>query len=255
MFLSSIAHGDPTPALNFIVAEGYIQHNLGLPDGRESSIGMVATMGGEPGTSANVHRVFANGKFVVAHSTFNVPIMGLEATVFDVYRVDENGMFVEHWDNVQPVMEPNLSGRTAVDGPVIATDLDKTQENCELVVDFVNTVMVGGAEGVDLTDYINPEMYIQHNPTMADGIDGFTDALAALEEANQVMSYNQIELVVAQGSFVFIASEGLSGDADNPTPTAFFELFRVEDGLIVEHWDVVSPIPPQEEWQNDNGKF
>lgn len=255
MLLSSVASADPTPAQNFIAPEGYIQHNLGLPDGLEPFVGMVTTLGADPTTSANIHRVFASGNFVVAHSTFNLPILGSEITVFDVYRYDENGIFLEHWDNVQPVFEPNPSGRTAVDGPIIPTDLDKTQENCEHVVNFVNTVLVGGLEGVDLSDYINPEMYIQHNPNMADGIEGFTTAMSDLADANQIMRYDEIHLVVAQGSFVFVASEGAMGAADNPTPTAFFELFRVENGLIVEHWDVISPIPPREEWQNDNGKF
>lgn len=38
-------------------------------------------------------------------------------------------------------------------------------------------------------------------------------------------------------------------------PTAFFDLFRVEVGTIVEHWDVLRPIAPEDERQNSNGRF
>jgi predicted SnoaL-like aldol condensation-catalyzing enzyme len=54
---------------------------------------------------------------------------------------------------------------------------------------------------------------------------------------------------VAEGNFVVTASEGTLGGE----PTAFFDLFRVEDGWIVEHWDVISTIPS--EMAHENGKF
>jgi len=61
--------------------------------------------------------------------------------------------------------------------------------------------------------------------------------------------YTDTALAVAEGNFVFTGSEGTFGGA----PTAFFDLFRVEDSRIVEHWDVVATIPA--EFAHDNGKF
>ena len=90
---------------------------------------------------------------------------------------------------------------------------------------------------------------MQHSPMVGDGLDGLGTALAAMAEAGQAMSYTETHLVVAEGNFVFAASEGKIGE----TPTAFFDLFRVEDGKIVEHWDVVSHIPV--DMPHDNGKF
>ena len=37
--------------------------------------------------------------------------------------------------------------------------------------------------------------------------------------------------------------------------TSFYDLFRVENGKIAEHWDVIGPIPPKEQWKNQTGKF
>jgi predicted SnoaL-like aldol condensation-catalyzing enzyme len=38
-------------------------------------------------------------------------------------------------------------------------------------------------------------------------------------------------------------------------PTAFYDLWRVENGKIAEHWDIVEAIPEKTEWKNSNGKF
>ena len=84
---------------------------------------------------------------------------------------------------------------------------------------------------------------------VGDGLDVLGAALAAIAEAGQPMAYAETHMVVAEGNFVFAASEGTIGE----TPTAFFDLFRVDDGKIVEHWDMVSEIPV--EMPHDNGKF
>lgn len=52
-----------------------------------------------------------------------------------------------------------------------------------------------------------------------------------------------------------------SNNAENYTQhnlgehVAYYDLFRLEDGLIVEHWDVIENIPAEDDWMNDNGKF
>lgn len=40
----------------------------------------------------------------------------------------------------------------------------------------------------------------------------------------------------------------------NGTTNAFYDLFRMEDGMIVEHWDVIQPVPT-EDLANTNGMF
>jgi predicted SnoaL-like aldol condensation-catalyzing enzyme len=50
---------------------------------------------------------------------------------------------------------------------------------------------------------------------------------------------------------VLVLSEGIF----DGKPTAFFDLYRLEDNKIVEHWDVLETMLPREQWKNTNGKF
>ena len=159
-------------------------------------------------------------------------------------------MIVEHWDNIQEVAGPNPSGHTMFDGATEVTDLDKTEENRALVTQMIEDVLMQG-NGDNVANYISTETYIQHNPGVADGLEGFGEAMAAFAEQGIFMEYHTLHHVVAEGNFVLAISEGAFGGQ----PTSFYDLFRVEDGLIVEHWDVIETILPEDQWQNENGKF
>lgn len=231
-----------------LLADDYIQHNPGVPTGAAPVLAFIPGLK-DSGISVETHRIIAEGDLVVLHNTYtNAQAFGGDTLVaFDVFRV-ENGKVAEHWDNLIPIAAPNPSGRTQTDGATEITDLDKTAENKAKVEGFIADILQGGAPD-KITDYVSTETYLQHNPDVADGLDGLGAALAAMAEAGMAMTYAETHLVVAEGNFVFTASEGALGD----TPTAFYDLFRLEDGLIVEHWDVISEIPA--EMAHDNGKF
>ena len=233
-----------------LIAPDYIQHNLAFPTGAAPVIGFIPAMK-DSGISYTAHRVLTDGNLVVMHNTYdNAHLFGSDKLVaFDILRVD-NGQLVEHWDNLQPWADKTASGRSMVDGPTKVTDLDKTEANREMFKKFFDDIMYGKAPE-KAADYISATQYSQHNPNVGDGLAGFGAALQAMAEAGQTMTYESTPIMVVEGNYAFAASEGKLGD----TPTAFFDLFRIEDGLIVEHWDVVAEIPPQSEWQNRNGKF
>ncbi|MGZ9812596.1 nuclear transport factor 2 family protein [Pseudoroseicyclus sp. H15] len=231
-----------------LLAPDYIQHNTGVPSGAAPIIGFIPALE-DSGIELTTHRVISEGDLVVMHNTYqNAQAFGADTLVaFDVYRV-EDGKVAEHWDNLQVPPAQTASGHTMTDGATEVTDLELTAENKALVEGFIADVLQGAAPET-ITDYVSTETYIQHNPGIADGLDGLGAALGAMAEQGITMVYDEVELVVAEGNFVFAASEGSLGDV----PTAFFDLFRVEDGKIVEHWDVVSEIPA--EMAHDNGKF
>ncbi len=233
-----------------LLAAGYIQHNPNLPTGAEGILAAVPAVT-DSGLTVTTHRVIAEGDFVVLHNTFgNAEMFGASSLVsFDVFRV-EDGVLAEHWDNLQEPPETTASGRSMTDGPTEITDLDKTAENKALVEGFVNDVFLGG-DVSKAADYIiaDPGAYLQHNPLVPDGLDALSAAFVQLAEAGQGFSFSELHLIVAEGNFVFTMTEGAMGDV----PTAFFDLWRVEDGKIVEHWDTIEAIPG--EMAHDNGKF
>lgn len=238
---------DPEAA-SALLAPDYIQHNPAVPTGAAAIVGLVPVIQ-QSGMTATTHRVITEGDLVVMHNTFdNAQAFGAETLVaFDVFRVAD-GKVVEHWDNLQPLAGPNPSGRTMTDGATEIVDREKTAENKALVSAFVTDVLHGKAPE-NIAKYISTETYLQHNPQIADGLEGLGGALQMMAEAGIEMRYEATHMIVAEGNFVFAASEGVLGEAH----TAFFDLFRVEDGKIVEHWDTVSEIPA--EMAHENGKF
>ena len=65
------------------------------------------------------------------------------------------------------------------------------------------------------------------------------------------MKYDTIHMVLGEGNFVLAVSEGSFAGKH----VAFYDLFRVANGKIAEHWDVIETIAAQADWKHQNGKF
>jgi predicted SnoaL-like aldol condensation-catalyzing enzyme len=242
--LKSIETGDPEPVAAVNEAR-YIQHN---PQTHEGSEGLAALFQrlSKTGPKVNIVRAFEDGDFVFAHTEYDFARRNIG---FEVFRF-EDGQAVEHWDNIQERQGPNGSGRTMVDGPTEASDLDLTEDNRALVRSFVDTVLVDGQ--LDrLVDFIDEVSFADHNPRLGDGLATLRSALAAEDDNGRHLDYHRVHRVLAEGSFVLCVSEGDFGGIH----TAFYDLFRIERGKIVEHWDTIEKVAPRCEWKNDNGKF
>jgi predicted SnoaL-like aldol condensation-catalyzing enzyme len=102
---------------------------------------------------------------------------------FEVFRF-ENGLAVEHWDNIQEKQEPNHSGRSMLDGDTELKDLGKTENNRIRVKKYVETVLIN-QKIENLADFVNNEKFIQHSPKLADGIEALRTALLAKPSSGQ----------------------------------------------------------------------
>lgn len=247
--IGTFASGDAKLAAS-LLDENYIQHNLAYGTGRDAFVGSVNYLASAPvKTTVRNIRAFEDGKYVFLQSVYNFAGAG-EQVAFDVFRFNDEGKIAEHWDNLAALAQANPSGRTQIDGSMEVTDLDKTEENRELVKQFLYDVMQGNyAEKT--ADYFNGDVYLQHNTGIADGVSGLGAALTAMAEQGISMIYDKVHLVLAQGNFVLAVSEGTFSGA----PTSYYDLWRVEDGKIAEHWDVMETIADKDSWQNENGKF
>jgi predicted SnoaL-like aldol condensation-catalyzing enzyme len=248
-FLGAVLQGD-VDTMREVANADYIQHNPFIPTGLEPFIEMLPVLQ-EAGTTAENIRMFEDGNYVFMHNIWrNAAPFGADTMVsFDIIRVDENGRVAEHWDALQPLVTETASGRTQTDGPTEVTDLDQTEANKALAVALIEDVLMG-RDPARITDYISAESYAQHNPGIADGLEGIVAAVEQLTAQGNMFQYTDIHAVLGEGNFVLTVSEGQW----NGTTNAFYDLFRMEDGMIVEHWDVIQPVPT-EGLANTNGMF
>ncbi len=246
--INTFATGDTEKAAS-LLSEGYIQHNLAYGTGRDAFVGSVAWLASAPvKTTVNNIRAFEDGDKVFLQTVYNFAGAG-EQVAFDIFRIDENGLIAEHWDNLAAKADPNPSGHTQIDGTIEKKAVDK-EETRKVVASFVGDVLRG--ENPDrLTSYFDGDNYIQHNTGIADGLSGLGAALVALAEQGIQMIYNKTHYVLADGNYGLAVSEGTFGG----TPTTYYDLFRVEGGKIAEHWDVMETLAAEDTWQNQNGKF
>lgn len=234
--------GDVT-AIDEYFGPTYIQHSTLASDGVEGLKGLASNL--PPGFKYEPVRAFGEGDLVVTQGVYYgfgpVPLVG-----FDVWRVAD-GRIVEHWDSLAPVVEQTESGRSQTDGPTAASDLDATAANKALIQEWVDKALIGGDYSV-LADYVSTESYAQHNPEAADGLDGFGAAASKWAADGKLLAYKKLHTIIAEGDFVYTRAEGEFG-----VPVIYNDLWRVADGKIVEHWDVITPIPA--ELPHTNGVF
>ncbi|MFD1504617.1 hypothetical protein FE374_12615 [Georgenia yuyongxinii] len=231
-------------AVDRFVAADYVQHAADVPDGREGLRSLVSAV--PAGSSFEVHRIFEDGDLVASHGTLR-GVGPDDVVAFDIHRM-RDGKAVEHWSVEQPVVASTASGRSQTDGPTQVTRPEATEESRALVDRFVQTVLVEGSLSA-VPEFFDGDSYTQHNPLVRDGVSGLGEAFLELTKQGKAVVYTRRHMLIAEGEFVLSVAEGSVGGR----PTAFYDLFRVADGKIAEHWDVVAEIPA--ELAHDNGMF
>lgn len=242
---AGIAGRDAALATKWVNRQHFTQHNLASHEGVAGLEGFVGMLRGDRG-EYHVVRVFQDGPFVWTHSEGD--IFGPKV-FFDVFRFD-GGLIVEHWDNLAEATPPNVSGHTAIDGPTEVTDLELTEQNKSLVREFFETAFVEGR--IDNVDrFFDGDALVQHNAHGRDGLSALRTMIQDRASAGRTITVDRFEKVLGQGNYVLLMLTVTTADG----PAALYELFRVADGKIAEHWDVLEAIPDESEWRNNNGKF
>ena len=239
---------DPT-AVDRYFGESLIQHDPHLADGPAGMKSLATEAASSPGADVTIYRTLVDGDFVLLHSRYQgLERYGGSAIAFDLFRF-KDGRIVEHWGGQEPQAPPNPSGRTQVDGPTEVLEREKTEANRTLVRTYRETVMVS-LRFDRIEEFIDTAHYAQHASKIGDGVARLRDRIASVAKEGGRLHLTPRRFV-AEGNFVLVLSEG-----DLPTgPTALYDLFRVENGKIVEHWDVLTPIPQRDQWKNSNGPF
>ncbi|WP_042859063.1 nuclear transport factor 2 family protein [Dickeya sp. NCPPB 3274] len=151
---------------------------------------------------------------------------------------------------VLPVLAQTTSPLSDAQASKLASKRDLVQEekNRALVVEFYTEVL--SHRRVDLADKYLSADYIQHNPYAATGRDAFVAFFTDLFR-RYPQSEHRIIRTATDGNLVYL--HVLAKNAPDDRGRAVVDILRVDNGKIVEHWDVVQPIP--ETSANTNGMF
>lgn len=125
------------------------------------------------------------------------------------------------------------------------------ERNKQIVVDYYQTAFGGNPEKA-VNDHFG-DRYVQHNPDAADGPEAFTGFVTWLRGEYPNLKLD-IKRVIAEGDMVVTHShlDLEPGNPDNPG-RALADFFRLENGKVVEHWDVIQDVPKTA--ANNNGMF
>ena len=235
-----------TLALNLIHPTRYKQHNPNVATGLGPIMAFHELLPHKE-VYVNIVRAFQDGDYGFVHVDYHL----FELTVaFDIHRF-EDGISVEHWDNLQPMpLGRNKSGRTMTDGKTQAKDHEKTAANKTLAQRFTQEILIE-QRLTAIGPYFAGDGLLQHNPHMGDGVAEFLAVRQQWAQAGTPARYDHVHKVLGEGNFVLVLSEG----EFHGKPAAFYDLYRLENDKIVEHWDVVEEIPAQQDHQHRNGKF
>ena len=235
-------------AIDRFFSEPFVQHDPNIADGLPGLRAFVTELANSPTTKVTIYRTVVDGDIVMLHSKYESwPGFSGPVIAFDLFRF-KNGKIVEHWGGQAHETGPNPSGHTQVDGPTTVVDREWTEASRTLVYNFKQVVTVElRFDRID--EFIDGDHYIQHASNVSDGAARMKARVSQVEKpgAAPVLIPRRY---IAEGDFVLCLVE-----ARTEPPTANYDLFRVENGKIAEHWDVLSVIPPQNQRKNTNGPF
>ncbi len=248
LYMEGIRDGNVREAVTTYTGDRYTQHSTGVRDGVEGFVEFFEPfVARNPLRDIRIVRTLEDGRHLFVHAYQSLNDGEAEWVTLDFFDTDSDDRIIEHWDVIAPYSAETPSGHTSVDGPTEIRDLEQTDGNKALVRAMITDVLMEGGDPHNVGRYISADHYVQHNREVADGLEQFRPLVLA---ADRSLVYDKIVLLVGQGNFVATLCRARWEGA----PYAQADLFRIEDGLIVEHWDAAEPIGPEEEWVN-SGKF
>jgi predicted SnoaL-like aldol condensation-catalyzing enzyme len=239
-------------------ADSYIQHNINIQTGREGFVKFFGSLGApqpiQP-TLANPPAIaFAKGDYVVIvwereGKDPADPTKTYKYNTYDLLRL-QNGKVQEHWD--WALKQPKVPYGGAPDGvdydKVTFTLSPQEKKNLEIAtVEFKDILQYGH---VELAEKVMAPTYIQHNPNVPTGRAAFVDFFSKIRKPEPIKAEykDKPKITIVSGSYVFMMFKRELKDPDDPTktyPAYWFDMVRVDNGLVQEHWDsAVKNAPP-----------
>ena len=237
-YLRAINDGKPREATAAHVGDRLIQHSSGVKDGADGFIEFAERFAEQnPSRYARVIRSIADGPYVFLHTFQSLNHGQTEWVTTNFFALDSNDRITEHWDVVAPHISEKWSRRSVTDGPTDIVGLEHTDDNKALVRALIEHVLIQHSKHETIDQYLASDV-IEHNASSPDGRSPLREA--ARSESPFV--YEEIVLLVGEGNFV----ASLCRARRAGTPLAHVDIFRLEAGKIVEHWDNTEVVPPRD---------
>jgi predicted SnoaL-like aldol condensation-catalyzing enzyme len=133
--------------------------------------------------------------------------------------------------------------------PLLASEDPRLAANKQLVYDMYRIVLQAGL--ADRAGEFIAADYIQHNPNAGQGLAGVQDYIRNTRPEREIEDRLELPLInlMAEGNYVTTAFVRTETDSNGQTYySTWFDLYRIEDGKIAEHWDPMlktdAPIDP-----------
>lgn len=247
LYLVGIRDGRVREAATKYIGARYTEHSSGVRDGAEGFVEFFEPfIERYPSRDIQIKRAIEDGQYVFLHVFSSLNEGEAEWVITSFFKTDMNDKLIEHWDAVSRYIHQTPSGHTSIDGPTEISDIERTQANKQLVRDFISNLLISEAPE-NIENYISIEHYIQHNAQIPDGLEHYKPLVLT---ENRKLAYEEIILLLGQGNFVATLCKGFW----EGQPIAQVDIFRIDEGKMVEHWDAAEPISPADKWVN-SGKF
>jgi predicted SnoaL-like aldol condensation-catalyzing enzyme len=238
-------------------AENYIQHNINIQTGRDGFVKFFGSLGPpvpiQPTLAQPPAVAFGKGDYVVViwereGKDPADPSKTYKYNTYDLLRL-QNGKVQEHWD--WALKQPKIPYGGAPDGidyDKVTFDLSaQEKKNLEIaIVEFKDILQYGH---VELAEKVMAPTYIQHNPNVPTGRAAFVEFFSRIRKPEPIKAEwkDKPELTIVSGSYVFMMFKRENMDPDDAKktyPAYWFDMVRVDGGLVQEHWDSAVKNPP-----------
>lgn len=241
-YVMSVRDGKSRAAVETHVGETYIQHNHRVPDGPEGFRKRYHDMSHDYGyRDVVVYRAFAGDDTAFLHVLQDLGDGGIWLVM--VFLRFEGDKIVEQWDNATEVANLSLA-QGFLGGPAAPDGLEDTAQTAAQASSIVQALIDN--EPISSAGAFDHRKFRHHD--QGEGLRAFP---AEWFDGRSHYSYNNVHRVVCSQNFAALLSEG-SVDGQ---PAAITDLFRCEQGLVVEHWGIVETIGAADDAAHSNGKF
>lgn len=245
IYLEGIAGGQAREAVTKYTGYRYTQHCTGVGDGVEGFLAFFEPfVERNPKRDIRIVRLFEDGPWVFCSAYQSLNDGEAEWVTMDMFYTDAEGLILEHWDTIAAYEAETASGSEMVGGTSEVDVTADTEANKALVLEYTKQVRQQGELG-KLGQFVADEL-VTHAPSIVAGQTGLETWLAS----DAAGDYEMLFHTMGQGDFVVTYGKRHANGDD----VAVFDLYRVEGGLIVEHWMNEEVIGPRDAWGN-SGKF